>query len=251
MKKILLLSDPSDNYSLKMIEVIKKSKLFKIKFIITTKKQKKNIHKIKNIIIDKNCLIFSDGFPHKNRKILKLLVKEKIHLGISTGFPNLIRKKFLNMFKEGMINIHPAFLPFNKGSHSAFWSILNYKPYGSSLHFMNEKFDSGNIIDQIKIKNNLFKTAEEIFKESRVAGIQLLKKNLNKIYKGNLKTIKNKNSKINFKNEINEEINLKLNGSIKIKKLWAIIRATKFKNHGIIFKVKDKRFKVLSTIQKI
>jgi methionyl-tRNA formyltransferase len=155
------------------------------------------------------------------------------------------------MFKEGMINIHPAFLPFNKGSHSAFWSILNYKPYGSSLHLMNEKFDSGNIIDQIKIKNNLFKTAEEIFKESRVAGIQLLKKNLNKIYKGNLKTIKNKNSKINFKNEINEEINLKLNGSIKIKKLWAIIRATKFKNHGIIFKVKDKRFKVLSTIQKI
>ncbi len=41
MKNIFLLSDPSDNYSLKMIEIIKKSKLFKIKFIITTKKQKK------------------------------------------------------------------------------------------------------------------------------------------------------------------------------------------------------------------
>jgi methionyl-tRNA formyltransferase len=251
MKNLLIFSDPSDNFSLKMVDIINKSNLFKICIVITTKKQKKNVYKLEKILSNQKSIIFCDGFPHKNKQILRLLGKKKIQLGISTGFSNLIRKKFLNQFKEGVINIHPAFLPFNKGSHAAFWSILNSNPYGSSLHYMNERFDCGHIIDRIKIKNDLFKTAEDIFAESRIAGINLLKKNLKKIYKGRLKKIKNKNSKINFKREIKEVVNLDLKQNIKVKKLWALIRATKFKKHGIIFNVKNKKFKVVSTIEKI
>ena len=41
MKDILALAAPIDQYSLKMIEDIKRSKLFKIRIIITTKNQKK------------------------------------------------------------------------------------------------------------------------------------------------------------------------------------------------------------------
>ena len=116
---------------------------------------------------------------------------------------------------------------------------------------MNYKFDSGNIIDRIKIENNLFTTAEEIFHHSRRLSVKLMKKNLNKIYRGKIKTIINKKNKIYFKKYINKEINLDLNKTIKIKKLWAIIRGTKFDNHGIFFKVRNKKFKVISTIKEI
>ena len=69
MKDILALAAPIDQYSLKMIEDIKRSKLFKIRIIITTKNQKKNIWKLKKIVKDTNCKVFCHGLPHRNKKI--------------------------------------------------------------------------------------------------------------------------------------------------------------------------------------
>jgi len=47
------------------------------------------------------------------------------------------------------INFHPALLPKNRGANPYFWSIyLNQKVSGLTIHFMNEKFDRGDIILQ-------------------------------------------------------------------------------------------------------
>ena len=47
------------------------------------------------------------------------------------------------------INFHPALLPKNRGANPYFWSIyLNQSVSGLSVHFMNEKFDRGDIILQ-------------------------------------------------------------------------------------------------------
>ena len=47
------------------------------------------------------------------------------------------------------INFHPALLPKNRGANPYFWSIyLNQKVTGLTIHFMNEKFDKGDIILQ-------------------------------------------------------------------------------------------------------
>ena len=40
-KNILVFSDPSDSYSLEMVKLIEKSKLFNTSMIITAKKEKK------------------------------------------------------------------------------------------------------------------------------------------------------------------------------------------------------------------
>lgn len=47
------------------------------------------------------------------------------------------------------VNFHPALLPKNRGANPYFWSIyLNQKITGLTIHFMNEKFDKGDIILQ-------------------------------------------------------------------------------------------------------
>ena len=47
------------------------------------------------------------------------------------------------------INFHPALLPKNRGANPYFWSIyLNQSISGLTAHFMNEKFDRGDIILQ-------------------------------------------------------------------------------------------------------
>ena len=47
------------------------------------------------------------------------------------------------------VNFHPALLPKNRGANPYFWTIYNdQKVTGLTIHFMNEKFDKGDIILQ-------------------------------------------------------------------------------------------------------
>lgn len=249
-KKILLLAEPSDKFALKMIDIIYTSKLFDIAAIICTKKNKKNIKNL-STRVKKNTKFFYEGFPHKNKKIMKFINKEKIKLALCLSFPNLIRINFINLFANGILNFHPAYLPYNKGSHSAFWSIMNKTPYGATLHFMNEAFDSGSIVDRIKKKYSNTITADKIFIKSRLLCIELLKRNLKNIYNNSFLKLNNKKSNIYFKKDILKHTHLKLKGSIKIEKLWKLLRAVHYKKNGIFFKVKNKKFKLIPFIEKI
>ena len=60
-------------------------------------------------------------------------------------------KKFIQLFKSKIINIHPSLLPKFKGLNT-FARILKEKEVktGCTVHFVNEKLDSGRIITQKK-----------------------------------------------------------------------------------------------------
>ena len=45
------------------------------------------------------------------------------------------------------MNLHPSYLPYNRGKDPYVWSILNEKPFGTTIHEMNEKIDDGNYLD--------------------------------------------------------------------------------------------------------
>ena len=61
----------------------------------------------------------------------------------------IISKNFINKFGKKIINIHPSLLPKFKGLNT-FARILknNEKKTGCTVHYVNEKLDSGNIIAQ-------------------------------------------------------------------------------------------------------
>lgn len=66
-------------------------------------------------------------------------------------FPYIIPQRILELPKEGFLNLHPAYLPYNKGWHTPSWAILDGTPYGATLHFMSVALDEGDIIHQEKI----------------------------------------------------------------------------------------------------
>ena len=72
---------------------------------------------------------------------------------ISCYFRKRIKPDLLNLKGCYSINMHPSLLPRYAGCFSNCWNILNKESYtGVSFHFLNEKFDSGNIIMQKRIK---------------------------------------------------------------------------------------------------
>ena len=81
------------------------------------------------------------------KKILFLLKKNKIDLICLAGFMKILSKNFINKFNKKILNIHPSLLPKYKGLNT-FSRVLKNKERktGCTVHFVNEKLDSGSTI---------------------------------------------------------------------------------------------------------
>lgn len=127
----------------------------KIKMIITNnpnagviqraEKLKKTVH-----IIPKNILY------EKTDRIIELLNEENIHLIILAGFLLKLPEKIIEHYPHKIINIHPTLLPkyggkgfYGERVHQAV--IKNKeKESGITIHYVNEEYDAGEIIMQVK-----------------------------------------------------------------------------------------------------
>ena len=82
-------------------------------------------------------------------KILNKIKKHKISLICLAGYMKIISKNFINNFKKKIINIHPSLLPKYKGLNT-FERVIrnNEKKTGCTVHYVDEKLDSGKKIVQ-------------------------------------------------------------------------------------------------------
>ena len=239
-KNVLVFCDDSEEHSIDLARIIEKSKYFKIKVIIVKKKtQNKKFLKKINFIKNKNNIFF-ENYPHKNKKITLLIQKYKINTGFVFSYQFKLKELFLKKFDFGLINFHPGFLPDVKGSHSSFWSIYTKKNIGCSMHFMNNKIDSGKIIDVYKINIKGIILADKVFYLTREKMKILLKRNLKKIYEEKIIKLINPKTKIYYKKDILKAINLDFNKTIKISKLFDLIRSTHINNHGIFLTIEKR-----------
>ena len=99
-------------------------------------------------------------FGYKNKilfekKCLNELKKRKIKLLCLAGFMKILSKNFIKNFSYKIINIHPSLLPKFKGLNTHKRVLKNKeKITGCTVHYVNSKLDSGNIILQKKILIN-------------------------------------------------------------------------------------------------
>ena len=87
------------------------------------------------------------------KKILSLLLKNKIKLICLAGFMKILSKSFIQKFNGKILNIHPSLLPKYKGLNTHARALKNNDKYsGCTVHLVNSKLDSGKIILQRKVK---------------------------------------------------------------------------------------------------
>ena len=86
-------------------------------------------------------------------KLINEINKRKISLICLAGYMKILTKSFIKNYKGKIINIHPSLLPKYKGTNT-FSRILKNgeKKTGCTVHFVNEKLDSGKIILQKVVK---------------------------------------------------------------------------------------------------
>lgn len=82
---------------------------------------------------------------------------------LSIHFPYLVPASVLDLPRMGAINLHPGFLPYNRGWHTPSWAILDGTPIGATLHFMSQEIDAGDIIHQEQLEVRPDDTAHTLY----------------------------------------------------------------------------------------
>jgi methionyl-tRNA formyltransferase len=135
------------------------------------------------------------GNEFKNSKAIEFLSSLDLDFIFGIHFPYIIPAEILAIPKIGVVNLHPAFLPYNKGWHTPSWAIIEGCPYGATLHFMEEALDEGDIIHQKKMNvypidtahslyKRVLKLEEEVFYESFDSLVALKPNRIKQLHKG-------------------------------------------------------------------
>lgn len=94
---------------------------------------------------------------------------------ISIHFPHIYPPSVLEIPKEGVLNLHPAYLPFSRGWNTSAWAIIEKKPFGATLHFMSEKVDMGDIVHQVEIPIGPADTGDVLYKKGLAMEFEVFK----------------------------------------------------------------------------
>lgn len=98
----------------------------------------------------------------------------------------LIKKDLIDLPPKGSLNIHPALLPRHRGLWPYFWVITNREAEtGVTVHWVDEKFDTGKILLQEKIKVSPDDTLTSLQYKSAVVGAEMLVEAVKLVEAGN------------------------------------------------------------------
>ena len=129
-----------------------KKTLYKVKVVISNKRDAKGLLVAKKNKIKTYCIDFTRSKKMSN-KVLNILKENDIKLVCLAGFMKILPRHFIKLYKGRIINIHPSLLPKYKGLNTHKKVIENKEKYtGCTIHYVNNFLDSGKIIYQRKLK---------------------------------------------------------------------------------------------------
>jgi len=127
---------------------------------------------IRNEVASAGCLIL-DGSRLKEAAILEQIRKLEADIAVSVLFSYVLRADFLGLFPRGCINLHPAFLPYNRGSFPNVWSIVTGTPAGVTLHYIDEGIDTGDVIAQKEVAVRITDTGASLYRKLEAEALEL------------------------------------------------------------------------------
>jgi methionyl-tRNA formyltransferase len=83
---------------------------------------------------------------------------------LSFYYRNMIKPEVLAIPARGALNLHGSYLPKYRGRVPVNWAVINGEnETGATLHYMVEKPDAGDIVDQEKVAIAFADTAHDVF----------------------------------------------------------------------------------------
>lgn len=105
---------------------------------------------------------------------------------VQVAWSQIIKPRILSIPALGCIGFHSSLLPKDRGGSPVNWALIrSEKEWGITLMVLDPGIDNGDIVAQRKFKISLRDTNKTVYEKATKAAIQLLKKYLPALLKGN------------------------------------------------------------------
>jgi len=90
-------------------------------------------------------------------------------------YRNMISAEILSIPRLGALNLHGSYLPRYRGRVPVNWAVINgERETGATLHYMVEKPDAGDIVDQERVEITFSDTARDVFGKVTDAAVTVI-----------------------------------------------------------------------------
>lgn len=191
---------------------------YQIKALIVSQKLDKDIEKLEVVKAARSHDIEVKSYPN-----LKQSAQDIANLGVDVAvlaaYGKIVPQQVLDLFKLGIINIHPSLLPKHRGPTPIESAILNGDTEsGVSIMRLASSMDAGPLYKQQTIKLRGDETKQELVDRLDELGKDTLLGSLQDILGGNLQPVEQDSSKATY-----DKLITKQDGSIDWNQPWDLI----------------------------
>ena len=130
--------------------------MVQVSLVLSNKKDAFVLERVKRLGIP--SMVFNREQFYQTSEIVNTLVEHEIDWVVLAGFLWLIPSELIDAFPQRIINIHPALLPKYGGrglyGNKVHQAVVAHRETvsGITIHYVNEHYDTGNIIFQAKVE---------------------------------------------------------------------------------------------------
>jgi methionyl-tRNA formyltransferase len=172
------------------------------------------------------------------------IIDKKPDIIFCFGWSRLIKKRLLNLPPMGILGVHPALLPANRGRHPIIWAIaLGLKKSGLTFFFMDEGADSGPILSQKEFEISETENASDVYEKIKTLASIQIKEFLPLLERNTYEVFAQDNSKSNYlrKRTVKDGI---IDWRMPSRGILNLVRALYKPYPGAEIKIKDKTYKI-------
>lgn len=164
--KIAIFASGSGSNAQRIIEYFKDSSDIKVETLLSNNPKAYALERAVNLNVE--TYVFNREDFYNSEKVLQYLQSHKVDWLILAGFLWLIPDNILANYPCRIVNIHPALLPKygGKGMYGAnvHRAVIDAgdKESGISIHYINERYDEGELLFQAKCLIEEGDTAESL-----------------------------------------------------------------------------------------
>jgi methionyl-tRNA formyltransferase len=116
-----------------------------------------------------------DGATLRQPDVLKAIEALRPDIALSILFDYILKSEFIGLFPAGVVNLHPSYLPYNRGQYPNVWSIVEHTPAGVTLHYIDVGVDTGDIIAQQQVSIEPIDTGESLYRKLEQTCVDLFR----------------------------------------------------------------------------
>jgi len=166
MIKIAIFASGNGSNAENIVQYFKNNSKISVDLIVSNNKNAFVLERAKKLGIESKIFTKSDFADEY--KIISFLKERKVNFIVLAGFLLQIPKYLIEIYPQKIMNIHPALLP-NYGGKGMYGNKVHQavidakeKESGITIHFVNDKYDEGEIIFQAKCPILKSDTAETV-----------------------------------------------------------------------------------------